>query len=222
MPASTPIYGFRYPLDTDPVPVMPSDMESLAEDVEATFDLSTGGKKIVPTATGHTNITFDARGNGTPSTGVSTFTINNVFTTQFNMYRLHWLGASVSGGTPIGRLSYPSVTSGYYGGVIYNRPNAITPSAFAMDNNNTLHSEITFGTSNGVLYSVTIYNPAQSGVQTAIVSPRLEMNTTMASSALGTYVGFVSSTASINSVTVTVSGATFNPVGRVTIYGFTV
>ena len=220
MPAYTPIYGFRYPLATDPVPVMPSDMEVLAEDVETLFDLTTGGKKIVPTPSGHTNITFDSRGNGTPSTGVGSFTVNNVFTTRFNMYRIHWLGGVHSGGA-ITRLSYPGITTGYYGGAIINRPNATTPTFFTTDNNNSLHSELTYYMTNGGLIVADIYNPAQSGVQTSIHNHRLEINTTIASSALGRYIGFVSNTSAVTSFTISFDVGTITTAGLVTIYGFT-
>lgn len=219
MPAFTPIYGFRYPLSTDPVPVMPSDMEILAEGVESRFDSSTGGKKIVPTPTGHTNITFDSRGNGTPSTGVSTFTVNNVFTNDYKMYRIHWLGQVHSGGADV-RLSFPSITSQYYGGNIINRPNATTPVSFTMDNNNSRFSYLSYLFTTGGAVSLDVYSPAESGINTSVHARFLEM--TGAGTALGRYIGFVNNTSAITSFVITMSGNTITTAGRVTIYGYTV
>lgn len=217
MPSSTPIYGLRYPLATDPVPVLPTDIQNLAEDIETTFDLVTGAKKIIPTATGHTNITFDSQGNGTPSTGVSSFTVSNVFTTEFDVYRIQWNGAVHSTGAVV-LLNYPNVLTGYYGTVIINRPNNSTPTSFVTDNNNTTHNELTYFTPSGGLLSVDIVNPATSGVATTIYNRRLEINGT--GSALGRYMGFVSSTASISSFRVWFAAGTITTAGNVSIYGW--
>ena len=93
---ATPIYQLPYPEFTDHVDQGASNIQDLATDTETMIDRHIGMVKIIPTPTGHTNITFDSQGNGTPLTGVATFTVNNVFSTAFNAYRFHWFGMRIT------------------------------------------------------------------------------------------------------------------------------
>jgi hypothetical protein len=86
MPASTPIYGFPYPLGTDPVGQGAQDIQDLATAVESHIDRYSGLVKIIPTSA--TNGTVDARGNVTIGSAVNLVTINNAFIPQFNAYKV--------------------------------------------------------------------------------------------------------------------------------------
>jgi hypothetical protein len=218
MPASTPIYSLPYPLANDPLPVMPTDMQKLALAVEDTFEIVGGLKKIVPTATGHTNITFNSRGNGTPSTGVTSFTVNNVFSDRFNAYRIRWQGGTSAGA--VVRLQYVGITSGYYGGIIFNRPNSGSAQTTTMDNNNSLHNEIQWLNVVSTNIVLDVYSPFQSGVNTSVFSTRVEPTTT-AGGLNGRYMGFVSSTASVSSFTLSLTSA-ITTGGTVSIYGYNI
>lgn len=216
MASETPVYGWRVPDGTDPVALFPTQMRDLASDIETTFDIRTSMKKIVLPNTGHTSISFDARGNGTPTVGASSLTIANIFSADYNVYRINWQGSYHSTGAIV-RVAYGGVSTGYYGTTIYNRPSAGTPAAFTADNNNSLHTEVSYTTTGGLALNLEIYNPFQTGISTSIYSSRLEASTT---GALGRYMGFVSSTASITNVTISFSAGTISTAGTLTIYGW--
>jgi hypothetical protein len=72
MPANTPIYGFPYPLGTDPVRDGDNDIRALAEDVETVLNTQVGLWKIsAQTFTAQTQVDFA-----------------NVFTSGFSSYQI--------------------------------------------------------------------------------------------------------------------------------------
>ncbi len=73
MPGTTPVYGFPYPEPTDLVADYPALGQSLAEDVETVISGLGGGLSLIHTET------FSA---------VSSVSVNNVFTSTYNNYRL--------------------------------------------------------------------------------------------------------------------------------------
>lgn len=217
MPSSTPIYGLPYPLDTDPVPMAPSDIEDLALATETMFSTKAGLKRVIPTGT-HTNITFDANGNGTPALSQSTFTIAGAFSASYDAYRIEWTGQASTVGTTWS-ISYPSITTGYYGTLIYNRPNASTPTG-ATDNNAARHTWLGWGGTSGNSMQFDVYQPFNSGVRAHIAGTYWETSS-FAGAAIGQYAGLVDSTASITAITFTVASGVISTAGQVRIYGYT-
>lgn len=113
---TTPIYNLTYPDFTDNVADGATAIQTLATNMESMFDVYGGMKKIVPTPTGHTNVTFDSRGNGTVPllTGTQTVRMNNIFTSSFNAYRLHWLGPRLNASSITVTASFPNITTTVY------------------------------------------------------------------------------------------------------------
>jgi len=217
MPASTPIYGLPYPLDTDPVPVAPQNIQDLALTVEGIFDTVVGMRRVIPSPSGHTNITFNSRGVGTPSTGVSTFTVNNVFTTEFRTYRLIWNGGISNSASTNVRLSYPNVTTGYYGALFGRRPNGGVNTSFA-DNNTSVHTYA--GSFNSTLnVAAEIINPAFTGAPTAIINRWFEPSAPSAG-LQGDYIGYILNTSAVSSFTLLLSVGTISTAGTLHIYGY--
>jgi hypothetical protein len=95
MPASTPIYGFPYPLGTDPVGQGAQDIQDLATAVESVLDKYAGLVKVVPTSA--TNGTIDARGNVSIGNSVSEVFIGGAFTSRYANYLLTISDGSYSG-----------------------------------------------------------------------------------------------------------------------------
>lgn len=86
MPSSTPIYGFPYPLGTDPVGQGAQDIEDLATAVENYLDKFQGLIKVIPSSA--TNGTVDALGNVSVTSGSSIVTVNGVFSSTYDSYRI--------------------------------------------------------------------------------------------------------------------------------------
>ena len=98
MPASTPIYGFPYPLGTDPVGQGAQDIKDLATAVETKFvssDASMGLVKITPTSVTGAGASITSSGS-VALTANNSVTINGCFTSQFKQYRVFYLGVSVN------------------------------------------------------------------------------------------------------------------------------
>lgn len=118
MSGTTPIYALPYPDFSDNVSDGASDIQSLAIATEKLFEDRSGFVKLIPPNTGHLNITFDARGNGTMATGITTIHVNNVFTSQYNRYRVvlsNFTLSSNSNGVFAFRTSTGLISSNYYG-----------------------------------------------------------------------------------------------------------
>lgn len=89
MPSSTPIYGFPYPLGTDPVGQGAQDIEDLATAVEAQFvatSVAQGLYKIVPTSV--TGGSVSSNGDVTIGNPTNLVTINDAFVPSFVNYRV--------------------------------------------------------------------------------------------------------------------------------------
>lgn len=211
---STPIYSFPYPANTDLVRDAHQDVEDLATAVENKLDTINGIVPVVPTGV-HTNISFSDVGVGTPSVGASTFTIGGAFSTQYDAYRITWNGATSTANETI-RVTYPSITTGYYGNLIYNRPNNNTP--FTIQNNNSdLHNWI--GWCGQIIMDFEVYCPAQSNELTYIHGRYYELNQ-LSGAALGTYNGWITSTSSVTSIIITLGAGTISNSGKLRIYAY--
>ena len=81
MPANTPIFGFPYPLGTDPVSQGDNDIRALAEDVE-TVVAKTGLWLVKTQAVG--------------ATPVPSVVVTNAFNADYDNYRIVWSGGSGS------------------------------------------------------------------------------------------------------------------------------
>lgn len=101
MPGSTPIYGFPYPEPSDLVANYPALGQELAEDVETVIDtLPPGGLSLVtPTSIANSGGTATLVGSAVSAVGVTSVSLNGVFTTAYDNYKIivNQIAISVSG-----------------------------------------------------------------------------------------------------------------------------
>ena len=90
MPGATPIYAFPYPEPSDLVANYPALGQDLAEDIETVIDgLGEGGlSPCPPTTIANSGGTATTTGNTTTFSGVTSLSLNGVFTDDFNYYRI--------------------------------------------------------------------------------------------------------------------------------------
>jgi hypothetical protein len=108
MPASTPIYGFPYPLGTDPVGQGAQDIQDLATAVESQFvtsDASLGLVKVTPTNVVGTGASITSSGSVLLS-GTGTVRVDGCFTSEFRQYRILYFGNSSNASISNGRLRF--------------------------------------------------------------------------------------------------------------------
>lgn len=105
MPGSTPIYGFPYPEATDLVADYPALGQELAEDVETAIAGSGGMSGVAPTSIANTGGSASTTNNTTTFTGVTSLSLNGVFSAAFRDYRVV-LSVAASAGTPNLSLRY--------------------------------------------------------------------------------------------------------------------
>ncbi len=86
MPGSTPIYGFPYPDPSDLVANYPALGQQLAEDIEDVLPTIGGLAPIAPTTIANSGGTATTTGNTTTFSGVSTLSLNGVFSSTYLNY----------------------------------------------------------------------------------------------------------------------------------------
>jgi hypothetical protein len=101
MPANTPIYGFPYPLSTDLVANYPALGQELAEDIEAVLPGLGGLAPVAPTSIANSGGSASRTGNTTTFTGVSSLSLNGVFSATYENYLLILSGVVSSAGNQI-------------------------------------------------------------------------------------------------------------------------
>jgi hypothetical protein len=218
---STPIYSLPYPANVDLVRDGHQDIQDLATASETTLNVLNGLVSLNPVGP-HTNISFDGFGNGTPTVGASSFTIGNCFSTQYDAYKIVWTGGASTANNVIS-ISYPTQTTQYYGNLLYNRPNASTPTS-ANDNNNFRHTWIGWGGST-IMIDAEFYYPFPSnfGITPAsYVYARYIEFSQVAGAAVGTYMGWQAGFTQRPSVTFTLASGTISTSGRVRVYAYNV
>jgi hypothetical protein len=89
MAGSTPIYGFPYPQSTDLVADYPALGQELATDVENVISgLGSGLNLMTPTSITNSGGSSSASGGAVTFTGVNSVSLNGVFSTGYDNYRI--------------------------------------------------------------------------------------------------------------------------------------
>jgi len=114
------------------------------------------------------------------------------------------------------RLTVGSSVTNYYGGLIFNRPNAATPSGIVNNNNTFWQYGGGLASSNGTICSFELYAPFLTA-RTGLYSQVIDLSG--AGGALGTFTGWHDSATSYTSFTLTVGGATMTG-GTIYVYGY--
>ena len=108
MAGSTPIYGFPYPESSDLVANYPALGQDLAEDIEGVIAaIPPGGLSMVnPTSIANSGGTASASGGEVTYTGVSSISLNGIFTSTYQNYRIiiNQIGSSGSATDVLARL----------------------------------------------------------------------------------------------------------------------
>ena len=88
MAGNTPIYGFPYPEPTDLVADYPALGQQLAEDIEDVLPTIGGLAPATPTSIANSGGTATLSGNTVTFSGVSSVSLNGVFTGDYDNYRV--------------------------------------------------------------------------------------------------------------------------------------
>jgi len=88
MPGSTPIYGFPYPDPSDLVANYPALGQQLAEDIEDVLPTVGSLVPVAPTSIANTGGTATATRNVVTFSGCTVVTINGIFDSTYDNYRL--------------------------------------------------------------------------------------------------------------------------------------
>jgi hypothetical protein len=88
MPGTTPVYGFPYPEPTDLVADYPALGQQLAEDVEDVLPTIGGLAPVAPTSIANSGGSASTTGNTTTFSGVSSISLNGVFSADYDNYRI--------------------------------------------------------------------------------------------------------------------------------------
>jgi hypothetical protein len=148
-------------------------------------------------------------------TTVSSVTVTDAFSADYDNYKVVYTNG-VSSASADMRLTLGASSASYYGGLIFNRPNAATPSGIA--NNNTAFWQYGGGLSNanGIINSFELYQPflaRRTGIYSQII------HTEGAGSALGTFAGFHDVASSFTAFTLTPNTGTITG-GTIRVYGY--
>lgn len=150
----------------------------------------------------------------TIGTAVSSVTVSNAFSADFDNYRIVVTGTTASAGGEL-RCVLGSSTSGYYGNLIFCRPNA-GGVVGGVSNNNIANWQY-FGIVgvNGSSMTADIYSPFLA-LRTSIYSQVTEFTVTGAN---GSYIGWHDSAVSYSSFTLSTVVGTITG-GSIRIYGY--
>jgi hypothetical protein len=133
MPASTPIYGFPYPLGTDPVTNGAQDIQNLATAVEGTIGSVVGLVKIVPSSVTGTGASVASNGDIVVTNGGTDFTVNGIFSALYQNYLFTVCDFRASGATGlfVSMGTSKSGTSHKFGGITISSGGAVTSDSSA-------------------------------------------------------------------------------------------
>lgn len=121
MAGSTPIYGFPYPQSTDLVADYPTLGQELATDVETVISgLRPGLDIITPTSIANSGGSASASGGAVSFTSVTSISLNGVFTSTYQNYRIQLLISSISTPNIVNMRMRASGTDYAGGGYYYN------------------------------------------------------------------------------------------------------
>jgi hypothetical protein len=203
--ATTPIYGFETPDDTDLVKDGALAIRTALDDVDTTLGTALNSNDYA----GMVLIKKQTIG-----TGVSTVVINDAFNTNFENYRIFISGGVAStntlinaylGGAPVAGYYYAGTLTPYAGG-------ATSQIAFA---NATSLNRIGFGTTAVLQADLDLQNPFTA--KNTIIKVNFLSNLTTGDT--GTVMGFLNNTTSYTSFTVGASSGTMTG-GTIYVYGY--
>ena len=150
----------------------------------------------------------------TIGSGVSSVTVTDAFSADYDNYKITVTGGVASISVPI-TLQLGASATGYYGSFLYCLYTASTPVA-AGQNNVSAFGFAGVGTANNLYLNIDLTAPFLAK-KTGLSGPYLQHST--GASASGTYGGFHDSATSYTSFTIATAGATMTG-GTIRVYGY--
>ena len=151
----------------------------------------------------------------TVGTGVSSVQVTSAFSTDYDNYKVIYTGGVASASADL-RLTIGASATGYYGDLIYARPNAAAPAGVANNNTNFWQYGAGLSSTTNVVSSFDIYQPFLA-LKTGLFTQVIHIDG--ASAALGTFIGYHDVATSYTSFTITPSSGTLTG-GTITVYGY--
>lgn len=204
--ATTTNYSWSTPDNTAYVKDGASAIRTLGSSVDTTLFTALGGAypglRLIKTQT--------------VGSAVSSVQVTAAFSATYDNYKIVYTGGTSSVSSIDLRLTLGAATANYYGGLVYNRPNAGTPAG--IPNNNTAFWQYGAGlaSSNGIISSFELYAPFLSA-RTGLYSQVIDLSGV--GGALGTFAGFHDSATSYSTFTLTPAGGTITG-GTIYVYGY--
>jgi len=151
----------------------------------------------------------------TVGTGVSSVQVTSAFSTDYDNYKVIYTGGVASASSDL-RLTIGASATGYYGNLIYARPNAATPAGIANNNGTFWQYGAGLSSTTNAVVSFEMYQPFLA-LKTGLFTQVIHIDG--ASAALGTFIGFHDVATSYTSFTITPSTGTLTG-GTITVYGY--
>lgn len=149
----------------------------------------------------------------TIGSGVSSVTVTDAFSADYENYRIVVSGGSTSAATGIFSLTLGSANTGYYRFGMYGAFNSSTVTGDNASNASNF-GNVAYGTANGLIGDITVYRPFTTS-RTAIKADSINQNTTGVWFTQG---GYQDSSTSFTAFTLTVNTGTFTG-GTIYVYG---
>lgn len=164
MPGTTPVYGFPYPEPTDLVADYPALGQDLAEDIEAVLPTLGALSLVTPTSIANSGGTASSTGGTTTYTGVTSISLNGVFSASAQNYYVTYQNTNTSASIMYMRFR----TSGTDNtNSSYNNAIGSVASTLAVQNHSTNANTLNFaysGNAVGNHGTITIFTPFATAV----------------------------------------------------------
>jgi len=191
-----------------------ADLNDAVEKIETYMGLV----KVIPTSvssTGGTAATLSAVGTVTVGTNNTSVTLNGVFSSLYDNYRVIYNGAGNGTANHHLRVTLGGIVAGYYGSMFGGAWGFNTTHAIGV-NNQASWLYAGFGTTGYVMLDADIYNPNISG-RNKFITTRWTFNDT--NSAYSMFVGELVNTTQLTTLTITPSTGSITA-GSIRVYGY--
>lgn len=215
MPSSTPIFGFPYPIGTDPVAQGDNVIQQLAEDVETVMD-SIGLWRITTCTVSSVGGTAATADNGviTTGNGNTSVTVNNAFSTNYRNYKiLMTYGTTSAGGRMNLQLNGATGTS-YYTTATYISYGTATNLALASSGSGETSFYVADTNTAGFASSFELHNPFVSTTKTFITG------SWMSNGLHGVFGGVQNTNVSHTGFTLSLASGNINSNFEIRVYGY--
>jgi hypothetical protein len=213
MPGTTPVYGFPYPEPTDLVADYPALGQQLAEDIEAVLPDVGGLAQVAPTSIANSGGSASTTANTTTFSGVSSISLNGVFSATYTHYRMIIVYTASTGNGVNLRLR--AAGTDIVGNLYYNQ--RVSGESTTVAATRTVNPDTFWG---GYLVGTTVRNNAVIELTEPFATERTGMLTQHMYSTTGLYLhgGYYNATTSADGCTFYTTTGTIT--GIVSVFGY--